>query len=87
MKRKNSREDYVPVQAYIPKNVYTRFKILYPKHGAASQLIRKAFLLAIEETDETADHAIRTGRALDPISPPQHTDEDRAEHEPEFSGL
>lgn len=44
-------EHGVPVQAYVPREVYVRFKDRFPQRGAISKLIRKAFLLALEEKD------------------------------------
>lgn len=48
---------HVPVQAYIPRGVYRRFKAMYPAHGAISKLIRQAFRLAIEEDEQLEEMA------------------------------
>lgn len=42
-------EHGVPVQAYVPREIYIRFKKKFPQRGTISKLIRKAFLLALED--------------------------------------
>lgn len=61
---KNVKSEGVPVQAYIPREVYTHFKARYPQRGAITKLIRQAFLAALEEDEETAERARKGGGAL-----------------------
>lgn len=44
--------DGIPVQVYVPKEVYVRFKRKYRYHGAVSKLVRQAFLMAIAEPED-----------------------------------
>lgn len=45
----------VAVQAYVPKEVFALFRKKYPHRGAVSKLIRKAFLLAVEDPEDTTN--------------------------------
>jgi hypothetical protein len=45
-------EHGVAVQAWVPKEVYMQFRKKYPRRGAVSILIRKAFLLAVEDNHQ-----------------------------------
>lgn len=39
----------IAVQAWIPKEVFMQFRKKYPRRGSVSKLIRRAFLLAVED--------------------------------------
>lgn len=62
--RRAMRETLVPVQAYIPRAMYEKFKRLYRHHGAVSELIRSAFDVATAENKET-DEAVRRAAGID----------------------
>lgn len=54
--------DKEPVQAYVPKDLVRRFKRRYRHHGAITQLIVKAFELAVQEHEASADSAAREAK-------------------------
>lgn len=57
------RGKYKPVQAYIDTGVLARFNNIYQSHGDITKLIRNAFVIAInedEQTEEAAKQAVET---------------------------
>ena len=61
--------DGVPIQAYVPAEVIARFRDKYPEFGSVSKLIRKALLLAIEDSDRPAEPwpKDKHGRSMCPL--------------------
>lgn len=54
---KPNRRGEVPVMAWVPASDVIRFRQLYPKQGAVTDLVRRAFKIAIAETPKTEEAA------------------------------